>query len=65
MIDITSQNSKHSEAREITADKKYRTLIVDDDPVIREINKKYMCKNGFALLMADNGQQAVELFSCW
>ena len=55
-------SEKHNKTREMAMENKYRTLIVDDDPIIREINKKYMCKNGFALVMADNGQDAVELF---
>ncbi|XP_074290150.1 two-component response regulator 24-like [Silene latifolia] len=41
--------------------KKYVALIVDDDSLVRNIHKKYLSKNGFAIKMAENGHDAVEL----
>ena len=40
----------------------YKTvLLVDDEDAIRELVGKYLQKNGFALLTAENGQEALEL----
>jgi len=38
-----------------------RVLIVDDDPSIRELLARYLKREGFAVLEAENGQQGIRL----
>ena len=44
---------------------RYRLLIVDDDPINRQLLVKLLNPLGFALKEAENGQQAVDLWREW
>ena len=41
---------------------KTRILLVDDDPNIRQLVNLYLEKEGFEVIMADRGDEAVRLF---
>lgn len=38
-----------------------KILVVDDDPAVLQVLKKYFTANGFALITTDNGSEAVSL----
>jgi len=40
-----------------------KVLVVDDEPLVREVAKRTLERAGFEVVLAENGRQAVELFS--
>jgi CheY-like chemotaxis protein len=40
-----------------------KVLVVDDEPLVREVAKRALERAGFEVLLAENGRQAVETFS--
>ena len=39
-----------------------RVLVVDDEPMVREVLARYLAKEGFAVDVAEDGEQALERF---
>ncbi len=44
-------------------EEKLTILVAEDDPLVRELTCSYISKFGFSLVVAHDGQQAVELFN--
>jgi len=40
-----------------------RVLVVDDEPMVREVLARYLAKEGFAVDTAEDGQQALDAFA--
>jgi CheY-like chemotaxis protein len=40
-----------------------RVLVVDDEPLVRQVAKRALERAGFEVVLAENGRQAVEIFS--
>jgi two-component system, OmpR family, response regulator ResD len=40
-----------------------RVLVVDDEPIVREVLARYLGRGGFAVDTAEDGQQALDVFS--
>jgi two-component system cell cycle sensor histidine kinase/response regulator CckA len=40
-----------------------KVLVVDDEPLVREVAKRALERAGFEVVLAENGRQAVETFS--
>jgi DNA-binding response OmpR family regulator len=42
-----------------------RVLVVDDEPIVREVLSRYLSRGGFAVETADDGRRALETFEAW
>lgn len=40
----------------MTAERKPKILVVDDDPRLRDLLRRYLGENGFNVFVAENGQ---------
>mgnify|MGYP001794481081 CR=1 FL=1 len=49
----------------LASDQAFRILIVDDEPISRQLLKKLLLSLGFQTREATNGQEAVELWESW
>jgi PAS domain S-box-containing protein len=56
----STQTKKSSEDAYSSVVDAKRVLIIDDDPSIRELLVRYLTREGFTVLEAENGQQGIE-----
>jgi CheY-like chemotaxis protein len=55
-------NNPENNNRVDTAMEKQTILIVDDEPAVRQVSQLYLEQNGFRILIAENGPQALKIF---
>lgn len=46
----------------ISDQRSYKILVVDDEKIIRSLASKVLQKNGFEIILASNGKQAVDIY---
>jgi DNA-binding response OmpR family regulator len=44
---------------------RFRILVVDDEPMVTEVVERYLVRDGFDVLTADNGDKALGLAQTW
>jgi DNA-binding response OmpR family regulator len=54
---------KHSSEEAIKMQEVIRILVVEDEPKILDVVKSYLKKEGYEVLVADDGEKAIELFN--
>jgi two-component system response regulator ResD len=42
-----------------------RVLVVDDEPIVREVLSRYLVRGGFDVATAEDGERALERFEAW
>jgi two-component system, OmpR family, response regulator ResD len=42
-----------------------RVLVVDDEPIVREVLSRYLARGGFAVETAEDGERALEAYETW
>ncbi|MBN1149752.1 response regulator [candidate division WOR-3 bacterium] len=62
-VDEETQEEKDSFVEEPVHNKQVSVLLVEDDPGVRKITKEMLLSLGYKVLTADNGQDAIDIFS--
>ena len=57
--------SKPFPVRMVTVDGGARVLVVDDEPIVREVLSRYLARGGFAVETAEDGERALQAFENW
>lgn len=51
-----------SEEFEVDKEKKHTVLLVDDEPVIRQVVQRMLARGGFEVMVAENGKKALNIY---
>jgi two-component system, OmpR family, response regulator ResD len=59
---VTDSNERASLSAEM---ERGRVLVVDDEPVVREVVERYLLRDGFEVATADDGDKALSIAQSW